>query len=509
MKKYISINIFENEKYKINKVNDGFNDKFQIIEKDDVLYIKRVDKNEGWGADLKVKIFDKIDNNESIKTIGSSNLNEIQVNLEKKVSTNHYENNFFKLYYVSEHKDTFMIKYDKITKNLSIKRLDATTGWEQELVVEYYEKITENIKHIIVGSSKTNTKTINIDINNINYIEIPNIYQDQKIKIEKIINEYDDSFIIKYNEKDKIIKIRRSDVNEGWGQHLLLKVIYNTNIYNIYIGPSKNNILYKKLNIKDYKVYIGLTTIPSRINILINNLKHFVNTQNVEYEKILVTLPKKYKRFKNNITNETINKLKSIKKVEIINIENDLGPASKYLGPLMNGYIKDEDILIIIDDDRIYNENLIKNLICSVFSFSEYQFYSGLWSYFFDKNYTKLKNDYLEISINEEKNNNNFTFGNGLGGFFGFALKLKNKQEFIDYNLRILNLIEKSFYHDEGIILGYLKYKEESIIYVKHIGCIYYKDESVDALCKSGLCDRSLIEKEILYRTNYELLLEN
>ena len=509
MKKYISINIFENEKYKINKVKDGFNDKFQILERDDILYIKRVDKNEGWGADLKLKIFDKVENEEIIKTIGNSNINEIEINLEKKISNNHYENKFFKLYEISEYKDLFNIKYDKINKNLSIKRIDTNTGWDQELVIEYYEKFTENIKHIIVGSSKTNIKTINIDINSINYIDLPNIYKDKSIIIEKIINEYDDTFIIKYNQEDKIIKIRRNDVNEGWGQHLILKVTLNNKIYDIYIGPSKNNVYYKKLNIKDYKIYVGLTTIPSRIDILINNLKHFVSTQNVNFEKILITLPNKYRRFNDNISNKNIDKLKKIKKVEIIYIENDLGPASKYLGPLMNGYINEDDILIIIDDDRIYNENLIKNLVCSINSFSEYQFYSGLWSYFFDKNYTKLKNNHLEITINNETNKDNFKFGNGLGGFFGFALKLKNKQEFIDYNLKIINLIDKSFYHDEGIILGYIKYKEESIIYLKHVGCIYYKNESVDALCKSGLCNRSLIEKDILYRTNYELLLSN
>ena len=58
MKKYISINIFENEKYRINKVKDGFNDKFELTEENDKLKIKRIDADEGWGADLKMKIFD-------------------------------------------------------------------------------------------------------------------------------------------------------------------------------------------------------------------------------------------------------------------------------------------------------------------------------------------------------------------------------------------------------------------------------------------------------------------
>lgn len=506
MKKYISINIFENEKYRIKKVKDSFLDKFEILENDDVIKIKRLDKNEGWGADLKISIFDKINNYEYIKNIGSSNLNETEIKLDKVESKNHYENNFFKLYSISEYNDLFNIKYDNLYKNLTVKRLDKNTGWDQNLIIEYYEKITENIKHIEFGSSKENEKTIIIDINKINYIKIPNIYKDSKIKIEKINNEYNDLFMLDYNHKTNILKINREDGKEGWGQNLIVNIEYDNNNFDIYIGPSKNNIFFKKLNLKNFKVYIGLTTIPSRINILINNLNHFVKNQNYDYEKIYITIPKKYKRFNDSINNNTLELLKKNKRVEIILIEKDLGPASKYLGPLMNNYINQNDLLIIIDDDRIYNKNLVKNLSTAYRSFSEYQFFSGLWSYFFDKNYKFLDNEFLEITINQEKNQDNFKFGNGLGGFFGFGLSINDKKKFIDYNLKIMELVKKSFYHDEGIMLGYLKKNQEYIIYLKHKGCELYDKEPVDALCKSGLCNRQLVEKEILYITNYQLL---
>ena len=147
MKKYISINIFENEKYRINKVKDGFNDKFEIIEENDKLKIKRVDADEGWGANLKMKIFDKVNNKEYIKEIGNSNKNKVKVDLEKNISKNHYENNFYKLYAVSEHNDLFKINYNEISKELSVKRTDENIGWEQDLKIEYYEKMTKNIKN--------------------------------------------------------------------------------------------------------------------------------------------------------------------------------------------------------------------------------------------------------------------------------------------------------------------------------------------------------------------------
>ena len=173
----------------------------------------------------------------------------------------------------------------------------------------------------------------------------------------------------------------------------------------------------------------------------------------------------------------------------------------------MNNYIKKDDLLIVIDDDRLYNKNLVKNLVTSYRSFSQYEFYTGLWSYFFDKKYKYLEKDFLEITLLKEKNEDNFKFGNGVGGFFGFALNIKDKKEFINYNLKILEKVNNSFFHDEGIILGYLKKKEKTILYLKHYGCYEYDNESVDALCKSGLCDRTLTEKEILYTTNYQSLL--
>ena len=87
------------------------------------------------------------------------------------------------------------------------------------------------------------------------------------------------------------------------------------------------------------------------------------------------------------------------------------------------------------------------------------------------------------------------------------SVSLWNSSHLYTAHFAFTNGENKSFYHDEGIILGYLKKKQETIIYLKHVGCEQYKEEPVDALCKSGLCNRSLIEKEILYITNYQSLL--
>ena len=118
-----------------------------------------------------------------------------------------------------------------------------------------------------------------------------------------------------------------------------------------------------------------------------------------------------------------------------------------------------------------------------------------------------MNDEELEIYTYQEKNNYSFYYGNGLGGFFGYALKVEQLNEFIMYNINILNRINKSFYHDEGIILGYLKYNEEKIIYLKHRGCNFIEEEMVDALCHAGYVNRGKLEKEILQITNLEQLL--
>ena len=510
MKNYFSINYFENEKYRIKKIKDEFLDKFEINEIEDELIIKRVDQNKGWGANLRVKIFNKVINEEFIQKVGDSEENIKKIKLKTTKSTSHYENDIYKLYVISNYNDIFNIKYNEKTKRLKIIRIDKKVGWNQNLMLEYYEKETTNIKHIQIGSHKEHIKELTIDFNEIEYKMKPNHYDNKYIEINIKNNEYKDEFDFSYDEKRSILKIQRIDSNEGWGQHLKIELIKKDNQkkYIIYIGSSTTQIKYKKIYFSVPNVNISLTTIPSRINLLIKNLNNFIKEQSYEINKIFVNIPIKYKRFKENINQQSIEELKKINKVEIIILDEDYGPSSKYLGPLMKYKEKlSNELLIIIDDDRKYNKNLVRNFVIASQSFPQYEFYAGLWGYFFNDNYKILNNEYLEITKIKEKNEDNFYYGNGLGGFFGFCLKLKNIDEFINYHLTLLKKYEKSFYHDEGISLGYIKKKECEIVYLKHIGCYSYKEESIDALCLSGKCNRKKVEKDILYISNNENLL--
>lgn len=523
--KLSDINYYESELYKITLYNNKFKDKFYIYMEQLNTYIdqlnihvQRIDSNSGWGQNLQLNIFDKLLNKNNIITIGDS-LDNIKTYIVKRdqklyenINKNYYENNDYKIFYISElFNDRFKLDYDELENKMSITRIDIdinNAGWGQNLKLKYIDKNTNKEKILPIGPSKFNQIYLQIDLKKVKYKDV-NYYESDNYIISINENKFDDIFTIIFYEENSTIYIKRLDDTEGWGQILFLKIydIKNNNNYIIHIGSSKYNQIYKKIDLTIRKCYIALTTIPTRIQlpIFFENLKDMVNNQTYPIENIFITIPKKYKRFKETVPDNIIEELQILPKIIIIELDEDLGPASKYLGPLIKYYdtIKDQ-ILIIIDDDRKYNKNLVKNFTIAYNSYPEIKFSSGLWSSYFDKDYTNISLDYLDFNIYNEKNNNKFYYGQGLGGFFGFALKINNLEDFIKYNLYILSRIPKSFFHDEGIILGYLKYNEEKILYLLHYGCNFIKEELADALCNSNLVNRGSIEKQILKLTNLE-----
>ena len=107
------------------------------------------------------------------------------------------------------------------------------------------------------------------------------------------------------------------------------------------------------------KTIVSLTSIPSRFKYLDKTLKSLL-AQDVVVDKILLYLPKYYKRF-----NERLDKLPSVPDGVIVRFSDiDYGPATKIL-PAVRDFL-DEDVRIIFcDDDRIYPKNLISTLISS------------------------------------------------------------------------------------------------------------------------------------------------
>jgi hypothetical protein len=523
LNKNLDINYYESEFYKITLFENKFSDKFYICYDDDKIIVQRIDKNEGWGQNLRLIFRDKVLASQNIINVGSSeenikiiNLNDIFIDTNisfKKIDHLHYENDTFKVFYISDiYDDVYKIDYNEFEKIIKIKRIDKDHGWGQSLKLKYVEKKRNRVKIITIGSSDKNMIELYINFDDYKYENSINHYESENYIITLYELIYQDLFNIIFYEDNNTIYVKRIDKNEGWGQQLKLTV-FDKNInhnFIIYIGQSKNNEIYKKINLEVRKCYVSLTTIPSRIKLPVfkQNVLHFLNNQIHPIESMFIVISKKYNRFNEKIPDELIADLQEIPKIVIILLEEDLGPASKYMGPLLTCYdILMNNLLIIIDDDRIYNKNMVRNFVIGYNSFPNITFSSGYFKSYFDKDYLNIDDSYFDYSLYKERNDNTFFFGQGLGGFFGFCIKVNGLEKFIKYNFDIMKRLEKSIFHDEGIILGYLKKREELIIYINHKGCNFIDEEMVDALCKSNLVDRAKIEKQILQVTNFEKIL--
>ena len=329
---------------------------------------------------------------------------------------------------------------------------------------------------------------------------------------KKILNK---NFIVSFQEENSelcIKKIPKNNENDGWNEIIYLYFFHKTTkIQNIiYIGSSSNNEIIKKICLEPKKIYICLSTIPSRannINILKKNIDYLLETQTDLIEKIFITIPNKYIRFKETILPETLSMFEKYKKVEFIVIDRDYGPGSKYIGPLMHKYneIKD-NILLIIDDDRKYNKYLVQHFKIAHASFPEYNFMSGKWDLFFNNKYYYINESELDIYVEKESFDKQIIRGSGLGGFYGCAIYINDSiNDFLNYNLNIIENVENAIFHDEGISLTYLKKRKESILFLKHKGCFNIALEP-DALWKEKSFNRKKIENDIIdYTIKYKL----
>ena len=512
-KKNLHFNYFESEYYKIQIFNDY---KFYIHVKNNIITVQRIDSNEGWDLNLELNIYNKILRKANVIDIRNSPRNIIQIKIEDNFSLYekiHYETDEYKIFYISEeYNDTFNVHYNEEKKLILIKRLDKEQNWGQDLCLKYINKKTNKEKIIKIGPSTKSVMTKKIDFNSIDYLPHYNYSETSNYILYVANNKFTDKFELHFSEDNNIICVRRVDENKGWGQRLQL-FLYNKNlskIQNIFIGSSLKNEIFKKIDPVLSKCYLSLTTIPSRIKlpIFFDNINNLLINQTYPVEKLFITISKKYKRFDETIDEEIINRLHNMQNVVLIILEDDFGPASKYMGPLINYYeLLKDNLLIIVDDDRIYNKNLVKNFVMGYNSYPNIIFSAGNWSEYFNKDYQFLQEDEIDYFMKKEKNIPDFSFGDGVGGFFGFCIKVQNLEQFIKYNYIILDKVPNSFFHDEGIILGYLKYMMEEILYLKHKGCSLIKNEMVDALCTSGLCNREKVERNVLSITNKEFLL--
>ncbi len=110
--------------------------------------------------------------------------------------------------------------------------------------------------------------------------------------------------------------------------------------------------------VKDQYVVISLTTTPHRIDKIQPTIDSLL-AQNIHIKNIYLSIPYVFKR--DNIEYVIPEWLHNNSKITILRTE-DYGPATKLLGVLASKQLPHDAIIIVVDDDAIYPENLALNL---------------------------------------------------------------------------------------------------------------------------------------------------
>lgn len=171
------------------------------------------------------------------------------------------------------------------------------------------------------------------------------------------------------------------------------------------------------------KIIVSLTTIPSRVNLITPVLKS-INEQTIKPDEIILVLPKTSFREQNNKTDPyeiSITLLNYIKEnnINILRPEKDYGPIMKILPVILREKEnKSDNIIISIDDDKIYFNNMIEDLVNCYKRNNSVCARKGSLLYFVNNNIDTLqKNEVIEKPLRSadmlEDKQINFIYGTG------------------------------------------------------------------------------------------------
>lgn len=199
-------------------------------------------------------------------------------------------------------------------------------------------------------------------------------------------------------------------------------------------------------------IYVSLTTIPPRIPALHNTIDSLLQ-QTVVPDKIILNLPQEYVRFKDPFNLPSFLNHPRI----IVNRCTDLGPVTKITGMKeleLFAKMTDQDIIIVVDDDRDYHPNMIANFLNYHRKYPDFALTVAAWEVesFVTEGERADKKIPRGVPYKEEG------YTDILGGCCGFLITknqcdtLFSKPEFFD----MLNPADSKFYVDDVWISGFL-----------------------------------------------------
>jgi hypothetical protein len=339
-------------------------------------------------------------------------------------------------------------------------------------------------------------------------------YEDDCVSISVALNPHPDRFSLSFDKDRRCVTVKRLDATHGWGQDLSLVLLDKASGRRrvLKVGPSSFNSVevsveegldleasfrmpfsdFERVLPERRKAYIAIATIPSRAGSesFLSNLRSLASEQTLPADGVFVTVSDNYRRLGGRGVSEAdLGRIRSVPGVEVITME-DMGPASKYLGPLI--YKRDQikgSLLIVADDDRMYSRNLVRNFSAGMRLFPRMRFAAGDGLLYFRQDYMSMSENYVRFEV--RRNNH------GFAGFFGFCLKVEGMDDIVQFHQEMLGSVKGAFYHDDGMIRSYANFKGEDMLMLTHRGPDVISKEPPDALCQNTPINRNHVESEM------------
>lgn len=234
---------------------------------------------------------------------------------------------------------------------------------------------------------------------------------------------------------------------------------------------------------------VSLTSIPPRFHTIEKTIRSIVN-QTEAPSKIFLNIPLEYKRYSNS--KYDILQLENIfKNLKIIRCQ-DYGPGTKLLGSIE--YLMEYDYVVLIDDDHIYNKDMLK-----IFNNEAFKK--------LDKAYSFCVFDIEDCKVGQ--------------GADGFMINTSFLKEILGFFNKFVKGNEKLFFNDDLWISIYLNkiLKKDIInlfqlikqpIFFKKVKSIYKKHTTIEALIELYSKDRKQA-RDIKFKENCKeyLLIKN
>lgn len=112
--------------------------------------------------------------------------------------------------------EQFSISFDKVSRQIKVRRLDYEGGWDVKVVLMVRHKGSGEEREVFVGKSEENEKIVGIDYR-------PNQYEDDRLSVTVKEHEFADIFHLNLESPEEI-SVMRIDEIAGWGQDLSLIV---------------------------------------------------------------------------------------------------------------------------------------------------------------------------------------------------------------------------------------------------------------------------------------------